>query len=65
MLLIGIGRSILKESKGKFELNTSFVNKILKSEEIKNIARAEAQKLGEIDTEYCSNERVWIKGILK
>lgn len=55
----------MKESKGKFELNTSFVNKILKSEEIKNIARAEAQKLGEIDTEYCSNERVWIKGILK
>lgn len=62
MRLIGIGRLILKKLKGRFELNKATVGKMLKSQEVLQIARNEAAKLGEIETEYVGTQRVWVKG---
>ncbi len=35
---------------------------MLKSEEVMNIAKNEAEKLGEITEEFVGTQRVWVKG---
>ena len=52
----------MNKSKGKFELNKETVKKMLKSEEVMNIAKNEAEKLGEITEEFVGTQRVWVKG---
>lgn len=58
----GIKRYILKNSKGKFELDKAMVKKMLQSDEVMKIAIKEAQKKGEITEEYVGTQRVWVKG---
>lgn len=52
----------MKQSKGKFELNREGVKKLLQSDACLKIARQEAEKKGEIDTEYVGTQRAWVKG---
>lgn len=52
----------MKQSKGRFELNKKGVKALLKSEECMKIAKEEAEKKGEIDTEYVGTQRVWVQG---
>lgn len=52
----------MNNSKGKFELNKETVKKMLKSEEVMNIAKNEAEKRGDIEEEYVGTQRCWVKG---
>ena len=53
----------MKDSKGKFELNTRTVNKILKSDKVMEIAKKEASKIGTVEEQYIGTQRVWVKGV--
>ena len=55
----------MKDSKGKFKLDTRTVGKMLKSEEVKQIAEKEAAKIGTIEEEFIGTQRVWVKGTEK
>lgn len=48
--------------KGKFELNRDGVKAMLQSAEVMAIAKAEAEKRGEITEEFVGTQRVWVKG---
>jgi hypothetical protein len=52
----------LSEQKGKFELNRDGVKAMLQSAEVMAIAKAEAEKRGEITEEFVGTQRVWVKG---
>ena len=52
----------MNKSKGKFELNRAGVKALLQSDACLKIARQEAEKKGEIDTEYIGTQRAWVKG---
>lgn len=52
----------MKDSKGEFKLNTRTVNKMLKSEEVMQIALKESAKLGTVEEQYIGTQRVWVKG---
>ncbi len=52
----------MSEQKGKFELNRDGVKAMLQSAEVMAIAKAEAEKRGEITEEYVGTQRVWVKG---
>ena len=52
----------MKESKGKFELNKDGVKALLQSQACLDIARKEAEKMGELDSDYVGTQRAWAKG---
>lgn len=52
----------MSEQKGKFELNRDGVKAMLQSAEVMAIAKAEAEKRGEITEEFIGTQRVWVKG---
>lgn len=52
----------MSEQKGKFELNRDGVKAMLQSAEVMAIAKAEAEKRGEITEEFVGTQRVWVKG---
>lgn len=52
----------MNEQKGKFELNRDGVKAMLQSAEVMAIAKAEAEKRGEITEEFVGTQRVWVKG---
>lgn len=52
----------MKDSKGKFELNTRTVNKILKSEEVMKVALKEGSRIGNVTEQYIGTQRAWVKG---
>ena len=52
----------MSEQKGKFELNRDGVKAMLQSAEAMAIAKAEAEKRGEITEEFVGTQRVWVKG---
>ena len=52
----------MSEQKGKFELNRDGVKAMLQSAEVMAIAKAEAEKKGEITEEFVGTQRVWVKG---
>lgn len=52
----------MSEQKGKFELNRDGVKAMLQSAEVMAIAKAEAEKRGEIIEEFVGTQRVWVKG---
>jgi hypothetical protein len=52
----------LSEQKGKFELNRDGVKAMLQSAEVMAIAKAEAEKRGEITEEFVGTQRAWVKG---
>ena len=52
----------MKDSKGKFVLNTRTINKILKSDKVMEIAVKEANKIGTVEEQYIGTQRVWVKG---
>lgn len=52
----------MSQSKGKFILNRAGIKAILQSQECQNIAREEAEKLGEVTDEYIGTQRAWVRG---
>lgn len=52
----------MSEQKGKFELNRDGVKAMLQSAEVMAIAKAEAEKRGEITEEFVGTQRAWVKG---
>lgn len=52
----------MKNSKGKFKLNTRTVNKMLKSDKVMQVALKEAGKIGTVEEQYIGTQRVWVKG---
>lgn len=52
----------MSEQKDKFELNRDGVKAMLQSAEVMAIAKAEAEKRGEITEEFVGTQRVWVKG---
>lgn len=52
----------MSERKGKFELNRDGVKALLQSAEAMEIAKKEAEKLGEVTEEYVGTQRAWAKG---
>lgn len=52
----------MNEQKGKFELNRDGVKAMLQSAEVVAIAKAEAEKRGEITEEFVGTQRAWVKG---
>ena len=52
----------MKDSKAKFELNTRTINKMLKSEEVLEVALKEAEKIGTVEEHYIGTQRVWVGG---
>lgn len=55
----------MKNLKGEFKLNTRTVNKMLKSQEVMNVAEKEGAKLGTVEERYVGTQRVWVKGVEK
>lgn len=52
----------MKSSKDKFEVDYQAVGRVLKSQEVMEVAVKEAEKIGEIEEKYVGTQRVWVGG---
>lgn len=50
------------EKPGKFKLNYAGINAMLQSQECQEIAKKEAEKLGQVTDEYIGTQRAWVRG---
>lgn len=53
----------MSQSKGKFVLNRAASRRFFSRRNLKDIARQEAAKRGEVTDEYIGTQRAWAKGI--
>lgn len=52
----------MNNSKDRFEVDYQAVGRILKSQEIMDVAIKEAEKIGNIEEKYVGTQRVWVGG---